>query len=627
MLRNNEDDTSFLERARQKLYARTASIPEEHADLSPAGNRSLPHAWQEDPLPMVRHRGRRKVRIATLFLSVSVIFFLGAAAVAGYFIYFGGDTVSINRIDIKMQGPTTIAGGDTLPLSLAIVNRNPAELQNVSLEVDFPPGTRSASDVSQPYTNYVKQIGTLASGGTAMESVKAVLFGSVGQNLTIPVIITFGIAGSSATFVKKTSYVVSVASTPLSVSVDTLAETTSGAPLTLTLTVRANANVPLDNVVLAGALPFGFSVTNSSVPMTGTSFLFGTMAPGASKTITLTGVLTGQDQAQSTFHFTVGTASSPGDSTIAIPYMTQDALVTIAAPFISTVLAVNGDNSGSATLAPNATQSVTVSYTNTLSTTVSNPVVTIALSGTAVDYNSVQTTNGFYDSSAHTITFSNATDPSLGSLAPGATAVGSFSFNTVPASASVLSPVVTFTTSVSGTRVGQSNVPEQVTASAAETLKVTTAVASSQSVLYTTGPFANTGPVPPVVGQPTTYTIRLSAQDAGAPIAGGTMTLSLPVYVTYLNKTSGSGSLSYDNASRTVTWDAGDIPQGTTAVAYFQVSVLPSTTQKGTAPALTSGGTFSGYDRFAGVQVSASAEPPTTAMNDGMPANQGGAVQ
>ncbi len=627
MLRSNEDDTGFLERARQKLYARTVSIPEEHADLSPAGRRALPHAWQDEPLPVVHHRGRRKVRLAVAFLIVSIVFFLVAAGIAGYFFYFGGDTVSISRIDLAMQGPTTIAGGDTLPLSLTITNRNPAELQNATLEIDFPPGTRSATDVTQPYTHDVLQLGTLASGGSLDESVRAVLFGSVGQNLSIPVILTYGIPGSNATFVKKTSYTVSISSTPLSVSVDTLSETTAGAPLTLTLTVRSNTNVPLNNVVLNAALPFGFSVASSSLPMSGSSFLLGTFQPGASKTITLAGTLMGQDQTQSTFHFTVGTSNTPGDATMAVSYMTQDATVTIAAPFINTSIAVNGDSSGTETLSPNAAQSVSVSYTNTLSTTVTNPVISVALSGSAIDYNSVQTSNGFYDSTTHTITFSNTTDPSLSSLAPAASGQGSFTFNTLPASSYGASPSVTFTTSVSGTRVGQSNVPEQVTANQTQTLKVATAVMLSQDTLYASGPVANTGPVVPSAGQQTTYTIRLSAQDSGAPIAGGTATLTLPVYVSFTGKTSGSGSITYNSASRTVTWDAGDIPQGTTAQAYFQVAITPSTSQKGSAPALTSSGSFSAYDRFAGVQVSASANPATTAEVDYAPANQGGEVQ
>ncbi|MCR4275840.1 MAG: hypothetical protein NUV90_00420, partial [Candidatus Parcubacteria bacterium] len=55
-----------------------------------------------------------------------------------------------------------------------------------------------------------------------------------------------------------------------------------------------------------------------------------------------------------------------------------------------------------------------------------------------------------------------------------------------------------------------------------------------------------------------------------------------------------------------------DLAQGGSAQGTFQVSLTPSTSQKGLAPALTGPVSFSGYDRFAGVQISATADPVTT---------------
>jgi hypothetical protein len=57
----------------------------------------------------------------------------------------------------------------------------------------------------------------------------------------------------------------------------------------------------------------------------------------------------------------------------------------------------------------------------------------------------------------------------------------------------------------------------------------------------------------------------------------------------------------------------GDLGQGETAEGFFQVSVTPSTAQRGIAPVLTGPVTFSGHDRFANVPVVASANAITTA--------------
>ncbi|MFZ3043740.1 MAG: hypothetical protein WA058_01375 [Minisyncoccia bacterium] len=606
-----EDTTGSLEHARERLY-RPAAPEHARPPLTVEGGRELPHSWENHSFGQTTHRGERHVRLATIFFVAAVAFFLVSLGVAGYFFYFGGNTVSVDKVAVDILGPTTIAGGDTVPLSLTITNKNPVALQNAIIEIDFPTGTRSATNVLVAYPRYVENLGSLASGATVTRSVKAAVFGGAGQTLTLPVSLSYGTTGSNAVFVKKSSYALSISSTPLSVSVDTPTETVSGQPLTFNLTVRSNATVPLSNVVLTTALPFGFSITSSSVPVTSSSFLLGSIAPGATKQVTLTGTLLGQDKEQRVFHFTVGTANTSTDQTPAISYMTQDATITIAAPFINTSLALNGDTSANIVVTPGSVQSVTVSYTNTLTTSITNATVAIALSGSAVDYNSIKSSSGFYNSANHSVIFSRDTDPALASLSPGASGIGTFTFATLPAGVLSSAPTLTFTTSVSGTRVGQTNVPEQVAASAIKTVKVATTIMLAASSLHSSGSISNTGTIPPKVDQATTYSIALSARDGGSAVAGGTVTTILPSYVSYTEATSGMGTFSYDEKSRTVTWSTGDLAPGTSAQGEFQVSLIPSSSQKGSAPALTSQVSFSGYDRFAGVQVSASADAVTT---------------
>ncbi|HVB20196.1 MAG TPA: hypothetical protein VNF51_02880 [Candidatus Paceibacterota bacterium] len=610
-----EDNTSSLERARERLYA-PASPGHPRRRLSSPDTRELPHEWGKNTLqPTAPHKGTQRLRLARTFLGVTFFFFLASLGIAAYVFYMGGNSVSVDKVTVDVQGPATIASGDVVPLSLTITNTNSVAIENATIEIDFPNGTRNATNVLAAYPTYIENLGAIGSGQTVTRSIKAIVFGSAGQALALPISLSYGIVGSNAIFVKKSSYSLTVSTTPLSVSVDSLSETVSGQPLTFTLTVNSNATVPLSNIVLAAVLPFGFLATSSSLPLNNSSFLIGTLAPGASKTVTLTGTLTGQDGEQQVFHFDVGTANTPYDQTLAVTYMSQDIPVTIVAPFISTTLALNGDTSPNVVISPGSSQSVTLSYANTLSTSVTDATVSVALSGAALDYNSIQTTNGFYNSINHTIVFSKDTDPALASLAPGASGVGVFTFSTLPTSASILSPDVTFAISVSGTRIGQTNVPEYVSALATETAKVTTTVMLAASSLHSSGPLSTSGPIPPIAGQATAYTIVWNVQDEGSAVAGGTVSATLPSYVSYSNLSTGTGSFSYDRSSSTVTWNVGDLAQGASAQGAFLVSITPSTSQKGTAPSLTSAASFSGYDRFAGVQISATANPATTETN------------
>jgi hypothetical protein len=607
-----EDDTGSLERARERLYDPRAISRSQHAHLAAPEERVLPHAWEERIQKKAPHTGERHVHLAGTFFVAATVFFFVALGIAGFFFYFGANAVSVDKITIDIQGPTTIAGGDTVPLSLTITNKNPSAIQNAVIEIDFPNGTRDAKNVLRAYSHYAENLGTIASGEVVTRSVEAVLFGGAGQSIVLPVSFSYNTPGSNAVFQKKSSYTLTISTTPLAVTIDTLTETVSNKPLTLTLTVRSNATIPLHNVVLAGSFPFGFSVQSSSVPLNNSSFLLGTLAPGASKTITLVGTLVGQNKEQRVFRFTLGTADTSNNQSLAVTYMTQEATVIIAAPFIDTTLSLNGNTGTDVAITPGSYQNVTISYTNTLATSIKNATVSIAVSGSAVDYSSIRSTSGFYNSSNHTVVFSRDTDPSLATLAPGASGVGAFTFATLPAGGSASSPTVSFTLSVSGTRVGQTNVPEEVSSTVTKTIKVATIVTLSASSLHSSGPLTTSGPIPPRVDQATTYTILWSAQNKGSAVAGGTASTILPSYVSYTNSTSGSGSFLYDSRSRTVTWNIGDLAQGASAQGAFQVSLTPSISQKGSAPSLTGAVSFSGYDRFAGVSITATADPATT---------------
>lgn len=610
-----EDTIGSLEEARERLYAPGAQRPARRASFRAPDERATPHAWKDKLLPSPSaSRGARHVHFAGLFLIAAVFFFLVALAAALYFFYFGGNAVSVNKVNIDIQGPTTIAAGDAVPLMVTITNGNAVALDNATLEMDFPSGTKSGTSTPVSYPRYSADLGSIASGATVTRSVRVYLFGTPRGTVTIPASLSFGVSASNSTFVKKSSYDIAISSTPLSVSVDAPTSIMSGKPLSLVLTVRSNATVPIDNVVLTGAFPFGFSVASSSIPLQGSSMLIGTLSAGEEKVITLSGTLVGQDNDTRTFHFTVGTATDANDPTISTAYLTQDATISIASPFLSTQIAFNGNSSDSVVLAPGSIQNVSISYTNTLPVSLTNASIAVTISGSGVDYGNISATRGFYQSANHTITFSRDTDASLASLAPGASGTENLTFSTLAASADVTSPTVTFTIATAGMPSGQTSSTAGMSATVAKTYKVATAVVLSAVSLHTTGPFPNDGPIPPQANTETMYTISLSAHDTGSAVAGGTVSLILPSYVTYTgNATDG---ITYNDGSRTVTWNVGDLAQGASATGAFQISFTPSTSQRGGAPVIANSSSFSGYDRFSGANISASADAVTTATAD-----------
>lgn len=622
---DDESSLSLLERARKVLYGR-AYTKRERPTFTAAPAPSVEHVWEEEleqlaqpalppaeTEPTPARSGAGKLSWAGKFFMGSFAFFFIAIGAAAFSYYFGSNAVSNGKIAIDVQGPATLAGGDTLSLQVSITNNNPTTINDAVIRIDFPEGTRSSQNILRAYPRFAKNLGTLESGETVHETVKAVIFGGAGDSFTLPISFSYTIETSNATFEKKHTYPLSISSTPLSISIDALSEVTSGQPYTIALTVRSNATVPISNVVVVPSFPFGFTPSSVSIPLSDAGFSLGTLEPGATRKITITGVLSGEENEERTFRFAVGTSKSAQDPTLAISYMTQDVIARFASSFISTAIVIDGSSSDDVALSPGGVHSVTLSYANRLATPVTNASFSVTVSGTAIDYDSIKPSSGFYNSPTHTVIFDRDTDPALALLEPGDSDTQTFTFSTLPAGIST--PTVSFTTSVAGTRAGESGVPEQLVSTVTKTAKVATTIALNARASRSAGAFTETGPIPPIAEQPTSYTIVWNVQNQGNAIAGATVSATIPSYVTWLGETNGQGSFSYDPSARTVTWSVGDLPRGAGAQGLFQVSLLPSTSQRGSIVTLTGNTKLSAYDRFAGVQVGASAPAATTELS------------
>ena len=594
---NTPDDTSTLERLRRKLYATDApeAFPAPALSREPASATSGAEGWTPPaPVPPAK---KPRFSWAAIFLGVAVLFFVLAVAAATYFLVFGGRAVSTDRIIITPDGPTSISSGDVVTLLVSVENRNPVTVMDTALSIEFPDTARSAENEEEPFTHYEDTVGDILSGESGNRSVRAVLYGGENERIIIPIKFEYRIEGSNATFVKEAEYEVVITSSPISIKAEAVSEAAVGQPLTFAVTIRSNAKEPLENVAVYAQYPFGFTPRRGEGPV----FPVGTLLPGEERTVTVTGTLTGENSDERVFRFTGGIRRGEGTSVLAVSYATTIAEVTLAKPFLSASLSLNRDAGSTPVVEAGTPVQGIVSWVNTLSTPVLDGQVSVKLSGAALDPSSVTAFGGFYRSSDTTIVYSRETDSGLRSLAPGDTGSGSFNFRTKsPAAlAGMKNPTITAVISVAGRRVGESNVPETIASAVTRTIKVGTDLTLAATSLYSTGAFDNTGPWPPVADQETTYTVDFALSNTVNSVADATVSGVLPSYVRYAGVTSpADGSVSYNAATRTVTWKAGEIAAGSSRRASFQVALLPSASQRGTSPVLVSGIKATGTDRF-----------------------------
>jgi uncharacterized repeat protein (TIGR01451 family) len=572
----------------------------------------VPHAW-DAPEPPLAQPEKKRTSWTVFFLAGAAAFLVIAGAIAAYLVHQGTRAVSTDRVQVTIDAPVSVASGETVQLVMTVRNTNPAPLLNASLFATLPSGTRTADTPDAPLNQYTDALGTIAPGAQVTRTVTVKLFGTAGQSLTIPARVEFHTEGSNAVFVSNTQYALNITSSPISVDVQTIAQSPSGQPFTILVTVRSNANVPVENVAFAAQYPPGFTVGSTDPAPTATNFFsFGMLAPGDQRTIKISGTLVGQSADQRTFRFMAGSANPDGTNTLSSTYAEGTATVAITRPFLNVGLQLNQEGDDTVYASPGDTIGAFVTWQNSLKDVLANASIVVRVSGNGLDQSSIMGGTGFYRSQDSSVVFDRSNNPGLASLAAGDSGAGTFNFKvkSPAALAAVKNPTINLSVSIAGQQGAQGGAAQSLSSTVTRTIKIATAVLVTSSLDHRTG--VDTGPVPPTADKETTYTVTLTAKNSVNSIGAAKETFQLPSYVRFTGVA--DSSVLYNPDTHTVTWNVGDIQPNSSASARFQVGVTPSSSQKGTSPAVINDQQFQAMDRFTGQQTFAAAAALTTEL-------------
>jgi hypothetical protein len=597
------EEHSPLESLRDRIYR-----PQEETGVDvPAYSDEethTPYGWEAPPPPPKKKR----MPWTVWFLIGAGAFLLVAGLVAAFLVFHGIRAISSDRVTITPSVPVSIASGDTVAVTLTVHNGNPTGLLNASILATFPEGTKAGGASDTPLTQYHDVLGDIPAGQDVTRTVEVKLFGAENQTVSIPVKVEYRTEGSNALFVSEKEFSITIATSPITVQVQALSQVASGQPFTITLAVRSNASVPLDNVALTAQYPTGFSVRSSDPsPSAANYYDLGTLAAGDQKIIRITGTLTGQNADQRVFRFAAGSRNPNGTNTLSSTLAQGNASVTITHPFLNVGLTLNREAADTVIVNPGDSVGAILAWENMLEGTLANAGIRIVISGNALDPGSISGGTGFYRSQDSSVIFDSTTDPSLASLSSGDSGAGSFSFGIRSAQAlvGIQNPTVTLTVSATGQQAAQGTTPQALVSTLTRTIQVGTQVALSSAASRASGP------VPPVSGSETVYAVSLSASNSVNSVGAAKVTFMLPSYVRFV---SGEPGITFNPDSRTVTWAIGDIDPREKASASFQAAITPSDSQRDSAPVIVNDQSFSGVDRFTQQQVSAAAPALTTEL-------------
>jgi hypothetical protein len=164
--------------------------------------------------------------------------------------------------------------------------------------------------------------------------------------------------------------------------------------------------------------------------------------------------------------------------------------------------------------------------------------------------------------------------------------------------------------------------------------KVNTRLEIVQKGYYSDEIFGNSGPLPPRVGQVTTYTITWQAKNHYNNVNNMQVKATLGKNVFLTGKIFPDGAnLTFDSVSKEIVWteEAIEAGKGVTEAGpniSFQVSFVPDVSQTGSTPTIINQAVITGEDQFTSLPVVGITEPINTTLPDDQSVSAGqGIVQ
>lgn len=634
------EEVDRLERAKKKLYT-NVFYQKKHGfeGLHEKKKLSTQSSWSPDVaeeknknfMPKVKHHHVKK------FFLFSVGFFVLAILIAGISIFRGSINVSDKNIEINIFGNAFAEGGETLPIQVEIKNKNSLPLELADLVISYPKG---AGVGGEEIVRERISLGEVPSRDTITEESEVLLFGEEGSIKTIKATLEYRVKNSSAIFVKEATFDVTLRSAPILVSVTGPETMASNQEITLLVDISSNSEEVIEDLSVKATYPFGFIFKSSDVtPTVGNNvWSLGDIPPGVTKKIEVKGTLSGEDGDDRVFRFETG-IEEPGDpSTLAITLTSYLHSVSLVKPFFASTIEINGETGESVAVPSSDTSEVEISWVNNLPTRIIGAEITATISGSAYDKNAIDTNSGFFRSADNTIVWDSTNYVKFQSVEPGETGTLSFNFTPLPQYSSgvglVTNPEVVISISMKGIKSSSDGISESVSNATVSRAKVDSNLSITGELSYNEGPFDNTGPIPPKVDSETTYTVTWTIANSSNIIGGAVAEATLPSYVSWKGAVSpGSEGVSFDELSRTIKWDLGDIQRG---VGYtsghrsvsFKIGLVPSNSQVGEAPIVLNKTTLYGKDKFTGSSLTSTRNALNTSLytDTGVPETSGRVV-
>jgi hypothetical protein len=519
------------------------------------------------------------------------------------------------KVDISIDAPQSISSGNEIIYKMHVQNNDKETIKNIVVDLNYPNGFVYEDATPKP----TKLSGTefalpsMDPGQDANVMIKGTIQGNAGETKVIKAVMHYKYSTVTSDYVATTEAQTQITTANVSLQFSGKTDINANQETTYQLEFANFTDKQISNFKITMTVPNAFIVSSANPkPNLGYTWNLGNLDPNGNGKITLTGTF--KDASVGDQELFTATAEGSVDGKPSFALSSGQLQVTIAQVPLEAQVTLSGHSDG--TVKPGDNLSYLVDYRNNGSDIAHGVSITVHLDGEALDMNSISASNATINGS--TISWDASQNNDLETV--GAGDGGQFTFNVSVNDPATRSTSKNLTVSARAEIINSDfNQPFIGKTSIA---KVATVVALTKTITHLSGP------LPPTVGQASSYMIEIGIKNETNDITDGKMTMSLPSSASFdLNSVNSAekANVSYDKSTKKLTWTVDKVvahagrfvPQ---RKLQFTVTFTPTNASRGSNVTMASNIKFDATDNFTALPVSLTLDPVTT--NDD-PSQQG----
>jgi|GEM_PF-3334297 hypothetical protein len=560
----------------------------------------------------------RKIMKWAVVVGVAILLAIGVTYLIREWKFFEGD------ISLKVTSPASAKAGDFRKIEIIYQNRGRVNLVDAKIFISIP---ETAEIRTGPNYQFVKDgpryrfdVGTILGKKDGKITLDMRFWGEEGNDQKVDVVLNYRPDKGTIFFDAKTDFIVKIEGSVFTLRISGPPHAVNNKKTDLFLEYANDGDTELKDVRVVVEYPEGFTFEWSDVKPSESNNIWDleTLGIGEVGKIQIGGLITGFDGETKNFKAYLG---SKQDSNL-VKYSKTSTNLTISSAILSIYQTVNEARNFMGGWGGQL--SFRLQYKNTTSYSLRGVTIEANLTGDILDLESLFVDFGTFEYKKKKITWNSAGVPNLAVLGPGQGGQVSFRIMTKKSKEMAIDgPEKRNFTAKSLAKINIPSVPSSLGGVAVSVdddveVRIGTDVNLYTKGYYFDGPIENSGPIPPKVGETTTYTVEWQMVNSVNDVGDIKITSILPLYMRWRGNVSPLGErMAFDPETNVITWEIDKLNAGTgyylpVRKVAFQVEITPVPSMVGTSPTIFSSSVLEGRDLFTDRILKTTDDPVST---------------